>query len=302
MMFSYSKISVYNTCPLQYKFRYVDRINVQQSASQVRGYIIHYVLHKIAHMDIVDFEIVKNEVIKDLSSKYSLDNILQAIKDVEKWYKKFEFVYTIETEKEFSISIGDDIIVGSIDRIDKLDDETYNVIDYKTGTSEYDIENSLQLYIYALATFRMYDAQKVIVSYKYIDNDTTTSNTYFSYEIENIENIIKSYIYAIKNDNVYSPRIGIQCVFCSFNSICKPFQSYLAMHNININSSLVELAQEYVKNYLRQKYYSQLHEQLQSIISASMLNTNLNELETDEFKLFLTPTKNIKILIKNKKE
>jgi len=287
---------------LQYKFRYIDKINVQQSASQVRGYIIHYILHKIAHMDNVDFQIVRNEIVKELSSKYSIDNILRAVGDVEKWYKKLEFAYTIATEKEFSINIDDDIIIGSIDRIDKLDDETYNVIDYKTGTSEYDVGNSLQLYIYALAAFRMYNAQKVIVSYKYIDTDFVTSNTYFSYDIEYIESIIKSYIYAIKNDNTYLPRISMQCIFCSFNNICKPFHSYLATHNINNNSSLMELAQEYVTNYLRQKYYSQLHEQLQDIISASMLNSNLNELETNDFKIFLTAAKNLKILIKNKKD
>jgi CRISPR/Cas system-associated exonuclease Cas4 (RecB family) len=245
----------------------------------------------------MDFNNIENEIIKDLASKFSLNDILNALEVVKKWYKPLEFVNTIETEKEFSVNIDNDILIGRIDRIDKVDD-TYIVIDYKTGNSEVDLENSIQLYIYAYVVFKLYQAQKIIVSYVYIDKNTTVSNTYFIYDFEHIENLIRSYIAAIKNDNTFLPRINIYCLSCPYNNICSAFLKYIATINININSSIEDLSEEFVKNYFRQKYYTQFHEQLQNIIGTYMSNNNINEIETNKFKILLTKNKSLKIIMK----
>jgi RecB family exonuclease len=74
-----------------------------------------------------------------------LDNYWQAEKDA-----KTEIVYV---EKDFKFKLGKNTVRGIIDRIDRLYDGGYEVIDYKTHAEMWEkdrIDSDLQLSIYAL--------------------------------------------------------------------------------------------------------------------------------------------------------
>ena len=65
--------------------------------------------------------------------------------------KKSDFIIPEFLERQFMLEIGDLKLSGRIDRIDKLPDGTYEVIDYKTGSANKDAKNDLQMTVYALA-------------------------------------------------------------------------------------------------------------------------------------------------------
>jgi RecB family exonuclease len=62
---------------------------------------------------------------------------------------------------EFNLSINNQLIRGSIDRVDRLDDGTLEIVDFKTGThrSPEELRADLQLPIYALAASELLGAQ-----------------------------------------------------------------------------------------------------------------------------------------------
>ena len=70
----------------------------------------------------------------------------------EKLKKAKEVV--IETEIKCKTVIGDYSFFGVIDRLDKINNDTYEIYDYKTGKktiSKYSASNDLQLIIYLSA-------------------------------------------------------------------------------------------------------------------------------------------------------
>jgi RecB family exonuclease len=54
-------------------------------------------------------------------------------------------------EKEISLDFGDGVtLIGYIDRVDKVGDRAYRIVDYKTSKAAYKIDKNIQLDIYAI--------------------------------------------------------------------------------------------------------------------------------------------------------
>jgi RecB family exonuclease len=64
-------------------------------------------------------------------------------------------------ELEFTLSVNNQMIRGSIDRVDRLEDGTLEIVDFKTGKhrSSEELRSDLQLPIYALAASELLGAQ-----------------------------------------------------------------------------------------------------------------------------------------------
>ena len=187
--FSYSKIEVFKNCPLQYKFKYMDKKYSQDTSIALElGSLCHYVLETkgkmIASGQAVDYDklnnILQNGVTEtDEKTKEELLGVAQLRrKYFEVWHeadnasgasyeekiKLFDKVLHEEMEdttwqptyfeKPFEFVWDNKVILkGFIDRIDVKDGQ-YRTVDYKTSKKIYDqskIATSLQLGIYTLA-------------------------------------------------------------------------------------------------------------------------------------------------------
>ncbi len=124
-------------------------------------------------------------------------------------------------EKEFGLKLNGDHFVGAIDRIDVLDKNSVEIIDYKTGIPKKSLtkEDKLQLLIYSLAVKRIFGLNPEKLTYCYLENGSACSFVPKENETDRVEGELKETISRIKRSN-FKPTPGWQCGHCDFKEIC----------------------------------------------------------------------------------
>lgn len=184
--YSYSKIDMYNQCPLKFKLNYVDGMScfVGNVATKV-GTLVHETEETIAKKLIanepIDYKALKADFIiqmakiehdypedwktPDKNDKLYRDKLYNylstGIYKLEKFMRDNPNYEIVGTEIKFNFPYGDYTFNGSIDRMfkDKVTGR-YLIQDIKTWAEEAskdDLATPLQFVIYAMAASKMYD-------------------------------------------------------------------------------------------------------------------------------------------------
>jgi RecB family exonuclease len=223
--FSYSRIDTYNYCPAKYFYSYIDKQPRGFMPHAALGNIIHTVLEntlendKELNLDLLKKEYVDNIPLYDPNSLID-EKLINAgnvmIDDFFDLHQDTDF-NIFAKELEFNFVIGTYHIRGYIDRVDVLDD-VVTIIDYKTGSKEVtnkDIENNIQLGIYALAVSRMFPDKKIKAFLYYLRSGRYKGLEFSEEKIEEIKQTIINSIYKIINDTNYKPTPNArQCTWC----------------------------------------------------------------------------------------
>lgn len=141
---SYSRLSRFEQCPLSFKLHYIDKLESSPNMSLRFGKVIHAVLEQLFR------ELIEQELTGMLSEERALELYSRAcmaegllgfalfeegveiLKDFIRHAGVVDHRNILAVEKEFEIKAGPFPVCGFIDRVDSVDDETINVIDYKT--------------------------------------------------------------------------------------------------------------------------------------------------------------------------
>ena len=233
---SYSALETFRTCPLKYKFAYVDKIPVQQNGAMQFGSVIHKVMEELyAHQML---PITKEELQHIFSSRWKPElygnNSYQAEYDFQsgleiigrEWEKKQSAPEptTIGREKYFLLPIAEGFeLSGRIDRIDKVGEDSLEIIDYKTGRTvptDEEVRNNLQLAIYYLALLKLWPTtQKVTLSLYYLRPDMKVGFVADPALLEQAKVTLQDLVEQIRNTN-YAPTPGRHCDYCDFKDRC----------------------------------------------------------------------------------
>lgn len=138
--FSYSRIDTYKMCPAKYFYSYIQKEPRSFNDAAVLGNIVHSVLEECLDNDKkLDVNELQEEFVKQVSSYdpngIIPENLIQVGSEIlDEFYDKHSDDSFDIYDKEFGFSfvLGNYLINGYIDRIDFYDDETINIIDYKT--------------------------------------------------------------------------------------------------------------------------------------------------------------------------
>ena len=179
---SASDLGLYLTCPLKYKFARVFGIPQEPTINQRFGILIHNVLERF-HKEPPESDEDGLGQLNDLfetgwrrTGFGSTDDELQfrdRAREALRLYWERERDAEGEPvwlERKFDFKVGDHHVRGRVDRVDRLPDGDYELIDYKTGErkTEAELENDLQLALYRLAAREAWSVEAGTGSYYYV--------------------------------------------------------------------------------------------------------------------------------------
>lgn len=255
-VFSYSKMEVFKNCPLQYRYKYIEKKYSQDTSIALElGSLCHYVLEQKGKMivsgETVDYEklndILMNGVTEtDEKTKEELLGVNQLKrKYFEVWHeadnasgasydekiKLFDKVLHDEMEetdwkptyfeKPFEFVWDNKVILkGFIDRIDTKDGQ-YRTVDYKTSKKVYEqskLATSLQFGVYALAILNEFGVLPIESEYRFILIDDKQYALTKGWENRLIKAMDKVFgdIEASEKKSVFVPKPSPLCHWCNF--------------------------------------------------------------------------------------
>lgn len=186
MKLSYSQISTYQNCPLQYRFRYVEDRPSLPGASLSFGKSVHAALEWLYSEPTLMLPSCE-QLVEHLeqcwisegfsSSEEEARYFYQARAALELYYRNHvlarpdDFRLPAALEYKFRVDLGFCDLTGVIDRLDRLPSGRFEVIDYKTNRRlppARRLAEDLQLPLYHMAAERLWEVEVERVSFHYL--------------------------------------------------------------------------------------------------------------------------------------
>ncbi|PJE67305.1 hypothetical protein COU95_03100 [Candidatus Shapirobacteria bacterium CG10_big_fil_rev_8_21_14_0_10_40_9] len=237
---SFSQIDTFNTCPLQYRYKFIQRIPVLPGAAASFGDSIHKTLRDF-YREIKDGrKPSKKDLLKILEINWSSQGYASRAHEekmretgermLSDFYEKFDSkTVPRDLEQSFIIKVSPNLkIGGKIDRIDEKE-EKLEIIDYKTGKilEQKDIDKSLQMTVYALAATDkgLYGKkpEEVILTFYFLGNLEKKSTKRTVSQLEQAKKDLLEKAKEIEK-STFQPSPGVWCDFCDFKLICEAWK------------------------------------------------------------------------------
>lgn len=250
-IYSHSRISCYEQCPLKFRYQYIDRIRPEtgETIETFLGSRVHETLEKLY----TDLKFEKYPELQELLHYYNKrwdeeynDGILivreeytpenyrkmgeRYITDYYNTYKPFNHSRTIALETEYTVPIDDEENYKMHVRIDRLaiNDGVYEIHDYKTsnnlpGQDYFDNERQLALYAYGVKC-KFSDAKKIRLIWHYLAFNKEMVSTRTDNDLEDLRKETLKLINEIENKDEFPSRESSLCSWCEYKTLCPRFR------------------------------------------------------------------------------
>jgi DNA helicase II / ATP-dependent DNA helicase PcrA len=231
---SASDLSLYLTCPLKYKFARVFGIPQEPTINQRFGILFHNVLERFHKEPPARPEEGLPTLNRLFESGWrrtgfgSSDDELQfrdRAREALRLYWNRERESESEPvwlERKFDFKVGDHHVRGRVDRVDRLPDGDYELIDYKTGErkSEADLDSDLQLALYRIAAREAWGIEASTGSYYYVLDAEKVPAPTRPDDAERVERTVLQVGEGILSQD-FEPRPSPSvCSWCDYRLIC----------------------------------------------------------------------------------
>jgi DNA helicase II / ATP-dependent DNA helicase PcrA len=244
---SASDIDLYRTCPLKYKFARVFAIPQEPTINQRFGILIHQVLERF-HTEGLHAEALSGAggtPAPPAHSAGSLDRLLalfeagwrragfgssddelqyrdRAVAALARYHERHMRSESrpVWLERSFAFSIGPHQLRGRVDRVDRLQDGGYELIDYKTGERRPSSGGDVQLALYRLGAREAWQIEAELGSYWYVLEDERVPRAPAADDAERVERTVLEVGAGIEGQD-FEPRPSYEiCSWCDYRLIC----------------------------------------------------------------------------------
>ena len=255
-VYSYSKLALFDKCKKQYHFQYLDSVIEKrdfkkQRDYQTKGNAVHGAITLFYHLPLEkrSFENLKNSLKEAWFSEinpfkdpplgeiggfdtleYERETYRDAIRILKNFFELGETdppIFYLPTNniknsfddyKNFIKPLNDELFIsGKMDRIDKLEDESLRIIDFKTGKEDQD---RFQLDFYKLLAELNFDNKIKTVSFYYLDTGKIEDIDVSGIDQNKIKDQVLEKIKNIRGEKEFSPSPSGLCEHCDFLEIC----------------------------------------------------------------------------------
>jgi DNA helicase-2/ATP-dependent DNA helicase PcrA len=236
---SASDLSLYLTCPLKYKFARVFGIPQEPTINQRFGILFHNVLerfHKEPPANEEDGLRVLNRLFEAGWRKTGFGSTDDELQYRDRGREALRLYWDRERasesepvwlERKFDFKVGDYHVRGRVDRVDRLPDGDYEVIDYKTGErkSAAELESDLQLALYRLAAREVWGIEASYGSYYYVLDGDKVACPSKPDDAERVERTVLQVGEGIVGQD-FEPRPSpAVCSWCDYRLVCPAAES-----------------------------------------------------------------------------
>lgn len=169
-----------------------------------------------------DYNILSEEVWSPKGDIKGLDYLKLIMQEYLDKYRNEQLPNVLKTELGYSLELTENAIIrGYIDRVDKVSDGVYKVVDYKTSKSPKYLK-PFQLLVYANAIKQLYpDAKKVIGSFVLLKHNLKEVVYNFTeFDLEECMDEVMKNLHAIQVEKNWNKNPTRLCDFCDYKDLC----------------------------------------------------------------------------------
>ena len=254
-MYSHSRLTVYETCPRQYRYQYVDKVPVPEveTVEMFVGSQVHSALEDLYRLVAARKVPGLDEVLAGYAERWAAGwspDILISRAELTpedyrgqgeahlatyyRRYQPFDGERTVDVERHVKFPL--DLIrkiwmQGFVDRLSVRPDGLWQIHDYKTGRwlpSQEDLDRDRQLALYQIGVQRQFpkQAREVELVWHYLAHDLEMRSRRTPAELSEVEARALELIDTIQADVAYPIVEGRHCSRCAYQAIC-PAWSHL---------------------------------------------------------------------------
>ena len=266
---SYSKISQFLNCPMVYKKVYLDKISPKPKGFFAIGHTVHQTMEEFYMYDGPLSEPPLAWLLKLYHEHWigrgyeSKDAEEQVRREGEQWMRNYHAKYvkgkfrrgTYKVEEYFELPLGRHAIIGYMDRLDKNDDGTFSLVDYKTDPvmrTQEDVNKDKQLFLYAWACKKLGIPlrDQTLIFVKFNEHLTTTHTEkdiadFLAEMLKVADEMVESERIAreaspAEIEKRFAPRINKYCGGCDYLPVCPKREEILTQHKDEIMHAIDE--------------------------------------------------------------
>jgi RecB family exonuclease len=240
---SYSRLSRFETCPLSYRLHYIEKKQAEPGLPLRFGKTIHAVLERLIK-EVVDDErtgpLSEERVIELYRQAWGaeqltgMDVFAEGLAILRRFIADSGVVDhrdVLAIEKEFRLPVGPFEVLGFIDRVDWIDDETVEVIDYKTNHQLFardEVDTSLQMSLYEVAVRRLWPwAKKVKLTFWMLRHGAKQETTRTPEQLADALAYVETLGRQTETAKEYPARLNTNCSYCDHRKQCPAYADAL---------------------------------------------------------------------------
>ncbi|MFQ6037168.1 MAG: RecB family exonuclease [Candidatus Aminicenantales bacterium] len=335
--YSHSRIGSFETCPLQYKLAYIDRVKVEaeDTIETYLGIRVHEALEKL-YRDLQHEKLMSLEELLETFRKQWVENWKDTILLVKKeygpenyrkmgerqladYYKRyhpFDQGRVIGLETHDTLNLDEDGTYRfhiRIDRLMDMGDGLYEIHDYKTGMTlpkQEDLDQDRQLAMYALwvrENFRDFKRARLVWHFLAFDKEMASVRTVE--ELEHTRDEVIEKIRVIEQASDFPAQVSWLCDWCLYKPICPMWSHGVELDQMPENAYMKDPGRKLVDTYVKIKSELDAHrreaeaelEKLKEALVAFCKSRGVQVVFGSEAKITVKETEALRLPPKNTK-
>ncbi len=240
---SYSRLSRFEQCPLSYKLHYLDKRQAEPGVALRFGKVIHAVLEHLISEVVVDERtgpLSEDRAVELYQEAWSADGLagldvfeegLHILRDFVREEGVVDHRDVLAVEKEFHLPVGPFTVLGFIDRVNWVDDETIEVVDYKTNRQIFtrdEVDSSLQLSLYHVAVQRLWPwAKNIKLTFRMLRHGLRQETTRTPEQLADALAYVETLGAQTETASEFPARLNANCIYCDHRLHCPAYAEAL---------------------------------------------------------------------------